>query len=1210
MGASASNSGSRSSRASRAEKRARVKQARIRQEADLQRAQIESRLLEDRLEREREADAQRAQMESQLLENRLRRDAQRDQLEAEQRLKQSSFAEATALAEVDQEWEDELSDDEGSQASGRSKTSRASTETGRALRKSTASLQYSQQYLPALQLPATEGSPARGTGSPDPWYATSLPNQLPDQTPFLSTLKAGRQAVTFSDDPRYRSTPRTTQPRALPPITSATSTASTSTASTAVTSAASTATTSAAAAAIPSVAPQTTPPADQQIHRGPGDQDGDILEFQEATVHSDGDEDGDVDGDHESPTGRASTGDGLAQETARSDVRSHAAYRPGGRGSSSQYQTDYPRRASTAEGPARSLTETEKQRSHRDQKRYRENPVPSQHREDTVHRQRREHSFERDIDDAYDAYVVPMAKHLPADHAVSHTHHGHQEHGEDARESAGAYHRAGQSMSPIRQANTPRRPHRNAGEGRPEGRGSRLDSHHNAKPPPRVRESAGAYHRADQSVSPVRPVDTPRRPLRESEEGRPIEARNRDFPRRRIDQQDEEPAPAREARRTSRRPASPSSSARTTEDCLESMLQGQQQLISVMQAPTVILNPFNGNPLDYFHFITAFEENVEKPLSDNKSRLVRLDQLCVGEAHEAIKCCINLTNGYARARRILKQRFGDELHISDHWIRKLVEGPNKPELQCFSDDLRNCFEVLASMGETHQLESQIAMNSIVAKLPQPLQNRWYDSAFDLKKARGVRPRLIDFVEFVERAAERAAETSYARGSTTRRGAESSASRPSSFASAAAEHCHYCAEDGHRLQECGNFGALTAEERHSSAMRLGLCFVCLQPGHMTKECPDKVRCQKAGCRGMHATVLHDTDWRAFQQRSSQKEEGGNRPPRSRPESRPEGKHAAVSCHTRGTKVALPLLPVRVTSRETGKTVDTYALLDTGSNITLCQERLFEALGVDGRTEELRLTTLEKAGSPSTVRVASLHVSDLEGTCLLDLPNVYARPDLHLSKDNLVTEEEVKHWAHLRGLPLHHAEAQEVTLLIGQDVPDALLPVDTVRGGRGEPYAVRTRLGWTVSGPVSCRSETAPATFYQLGSQDPLLSKVARFWQVDTSGLFDQSKMASAQDEEVVAKWRAEIKHKDGHYTMPIPFREKEPKLPDNRVMAQKRLVSLGRKLSRHDGLREQYVAGMEQLLEKGFAVPVTEEEQRREDGKVWYLPHHPVPSSQC
>ena len=108
---------------------------------------------------------------------------------------------------------------------------------------------------------------------------------------------------------------------------------------------------------------------------------------------------------------------------------------------------------------------------------------------------------------------------------------------------------------------------------------------------------------------------------------------------------------------------------------------------------------------------------------------------------------------------------------------------------------------------------------------------------------------------------------------------------------------------------------------------------------------------------------------------------------------------------GSKVALPFLLVKVTSPETGISVKTYALLDSGSSVSLCQDKLLQMLKARGRTEKMSLTTLERKNCEATARVVSLKVSSLYGNEELAIPQVFARPNLHLSSSNLVTEAEV-------------------------------------------------------------------------------------------------------------------------------------------------------------------------------------------------------------
>ena len=315
---------------------------------------------------------------------------------------------------------------------------------------------------------------------------------------------------------------------------------------------------------------------------------------------------------------------------------------------------------------------------------------------------------------------------------------------------------------------------------------------------------------------------------------------------------------------------------------------------------------------------------------------------------------------------------------------------------------------------------------------------------------------------------------------------------------------------------------------------------------------------------------------------------------------------MSFHARCAKIALPLLPVRVSSVETGATVETYALLDSGSNISLCQDRLLTLLGATGRPETMRLTTLEKANSQSQVKVLSLTVTDPAGDGRVELPQVYSWTDLHLSPSNLVSQGEVEQWPHLRDLPLHHAEIEEVTLLIGQDCPEALIPLTTVSGARGEPYAIRTQLGWTVNGPVSRHRKAPPTCHFARGeSLNQLSDKVERFWRLESGGIFEQEKGTSLSDRKVLARWKEEAVYEEGHYTLPIPFREEQPYLPHNRQMAERRLTSLARKLRRDPVLHAQYAAGMKDLEDKGYAVHVPRGEVSRDDGRVWYLPHHPV-----
>ena len=99
----------------------------------------------------------------------------------------------------------------------------------------------------------------------------------------------------------------------------------------------------------------------------------------------------------------------------------------------------------------------------------------------------------------------------------------------------------------------------------------------------------------------------------------------------------------------------------------ESIANNLEALIGVLQAPKVDLPTFKGDPMQYHIFMRAFDDNVERVMSDPSSKLARLMQLCAGEAARVIQGCTLMRpeRGYVRARQLLKDRYGDEFLIAE-----------------------------------------------------------------------------------------------------------------------------------------------------------------------------------------------------------------------------------------------------------------------------------------------------------------------------------------------------------------------------------------------------------------------------------------------------------------------------------------------------------------------------------------------------------------
>ena len=99
--------------------------------------------------------------------------------------------------------------------------------------------------------------------------------------------------------------------------------------------------------------------------------------------------------------------------------------------------------------------------------------------------------------------------------------------------------------------------------------------------------------------------------------------------------------------------------------------------------------------------------------------------------------------------------------------------------------------------------------------------------------------------------------------------------------------------------------------------------------------------------------------------------------------------------------------------------------------------------------------------------------------------------------------------------------------------------------------------------------------------------------------------SVDDKRAVEFWEWAIEITDGHYQMDITLTSQYPDMPNNFVVAQTRLKSLGKCFFRDPGLHANYKAGSQEMLDKGFAHKVLEMEIDSSSSRTWYLPHHNV-----
>ena len=94
----------------------------------------------------------------------------------------------------------------------------------------------------------------------------------------------------------------------------------------------------------------------------------------------------------------------------------------------------------------------------------------------------------------------------------------------------------------------------------------------------------------------------------------------------------------------------------------------QQQAVTKVE-----LDCFDGNPLEYNHFVNLFREVVQKWIPQPKGRLLKPLKYTRGEAHDLIKHFVQEPSymHYSHAQQLLRNRYEDP-HIILSTCRKEV----------------------------------------------------------------------------------------------------------------------------------------------------------------------------------------------------------------------------------------------------------------------------------------------------------------------------------------------------------------------------------------------------------------------------------------------------------------------------------------------------------------------------------------------------------
>ena len=629
--------------------------------------------------------------------------------------------------------------------------------------------------------------------------------------------------------------------------------------------------------------------------------------------------------------------------------------------------------------------------------------------------------------------------------------------------------------------------------------------------------------------------------------------------------------------------------------------------------PRLTLPKFDGNAREWVKWFALFRTLVhDQPALTLTEKMVHLQSAVVGLAQQTIKGLLYNGELYTEAIKMLQDRFGREEDLVSSTLEDVFACPSPSpldpvSLEKFQSTIHCAIAVFQSMGYLGDLHSFENLRCVVQKLPPELKKEWSEHVLGLEPEK---PSLLHLDSWLCRQVRialnfAAVSKQPVRQATGRRSGEArktggagerTVQRTALVTEAqnvTGKACT-CCEGPHDVTACPTFLSKTVDEKALFVASSGACFFCLKQGHAVRSCHSAKQCSIEGCKMKHHQLLHGS--KRVGMRAG-----------SRSSFEPEGQRVVAAASLVGNPVTTLLQVVQVTIvGKHGKTRNVCALLDPGSQTSLVTEAVVEELGLEGEQQTLRLRNVE--GSGSQQRTKKLHldlITDGEESYPVQVPEAFSVKEINLT----VPHFPLKQWRHVQGLKLPDCRGRKVELLLGANVIEAVLQLEVRTGNPGDPVAIRTVFGWTLTGSVTglVPGHVRDVMLIHRASEEATLcTAVKEWWSTESFGsMFEGQESRSQEDTRAQAILDKTTKRQDGHYEVGLLWKQKGLKMPDNQRMAEKRLQSLERSLSRDPARAAAYEEVLMGYVTKNHARKIPPEELSVPSQKRWLLPHHAV-----
>ena len=613
--------------------------------------------------------------------------------------------------------------------------------------------------------------------------------------------------------------------------------------------------------------------------------------------------------------------------------------------------------------------------------------------------------------------------------------------------------------------------------------------------------------------------------------------------------------------------------------------------------PKLKLTDFSGDPLEWPEWSQLFQATVHAANIDDSVKMNHLKTMVTGKAKEAIAGLGYTAEMYNVAWNVLVRNFGKPQMVVNAQLKRIYSfPPMKPydgaALIKFARIVSSCVNVLTQFNYVGDLNSEGVLGSATRKLTLDTKTKWLTY---VKQMNLCQPGLAVFSEWLNDIADVQDELLLSSNPNADRAKSNykEKAKGSTFATSTtnttsdnSKYQRECAlKDGkHPIWKCEKFKKMNVEERGQKAKELKLCFKCLSDAHQMRNCSGRL-CDVNGCGKPHHRLLHRTYKNVERKKNV------------------ENVEEVSNLSSMRSSGVLPVIPVSIGSGS--KTVKTFALCDSGASLSFVDERLMKTLNLTGQPVDLNVAGIRGTSDISSKRLR-VKIGNQDGKVNEDIM-AYSHPHVNAGNRTYDLKKLKETYPHLSVLKDSTINLKDVKVILGQDCYHLHRAIDYRKCGNAKPWAVRTKLGWMLSGPLPQQETAKLATESLVAAEvDPLADQVKSWCSMESYASNCSVSGRSKEDERALEMLKAITKFDGERYEVGLLWKNAKLHLPNNYSSAVSQLKSLERRLEKNVNLKQRYKETIDVDVQKGFVRILDEAElENTKSDLQWYVPHLPV-----